>query len=96
MTLFLGRGGLVVSLALFALANTLFRAGLVFSDALLPVVSTERTPGRVSGSGLGWGRPAAVLTLVAVVGLAYAVLASVDDAPRAWAPADFVPEAAPA
>ena len=55
LTFFLGTGGLAVSLVLFALANTVFQSGLVFYDALLPVVSTERTRGRISGYGIGAG-----------------------------------------
>lgn len=51
----LGLGGLAVSLALFVAANYFFQAGLVFYDAMLPVVSTPENRGRVSGFGVGLG-----------------------------------------
>lgn len=51
----LGLGGLSLSLACFVLANFAFQAGVIFYDALLPVVSTEATRGRVSGIGIGVG-----------------------------------------
>jgi UMF1 family MFS transporter len=60
-TALLGHGGLIVSLAIFALANALNGCGLVFYDALLPVVSTEETRGRVSGYGIAAGFGGAVL-----------------------------------
>lgn len=43
---------------------------------------------------LGWGRPAAVSTLIVMVVLAYFVLRPVSDAPRAWGPEDL-PEPGP-
>jgi UMF1 family MFS transporter len=55
LTLFLGQGGLATSLALFIAANYFYQAGLVFYDALLPVVSTPETRGRVGGIGVGVG-----------------------------------------
>lgn len=44
---------------------------------------------------LGFGRPAAVASLVVMVGVAYVILRPVSDAPRAWKPDDQVPVAAP-
>jgi UMF1 family MFS transporter len=54
-TALLGLGGLTLSLLLFILANYMFQAGLVFYDALLPVVSTEHSRGKVGGLGIGLG-----------------------------------------
>jgi UMF1 family MFS transporter len=34
--------------------------------------------------GLGYGRPASVLTLLIMIGIAYLILGGVDDTPRAW------------
>ncbi len=45
---------------------------------------------------LGWGRPAAVLTLLAGVVAAYIILRPVSDAPRVWTPEDNGPLPAPA
>lgn len=61
LTTMLGHGGLVASLAVFALANALNGCGLVFYDALLPVVSTRENRGRISGYGIGAGFGGAVL-----------------------------------
>ena len=55
LTLLLGSGGLMASLAFFAFANVAYLAGLQFYDALLPDVSTDETRGRVSGNGIGIG-----------------------------------------
>jgi UMF1 family MFS transporter len=55
LTLFIGQGGIVTSLALFVAANYFYQAGLIFYDALLPVVSTPETRGRVGGVGVGVG-----------------------------------------
>jgi UMF1 family MFS transporter len=41
--------------------------------------------------GLGLGRPAAVASLVGMIGLAFLVLRPVADAPRAWTDAELVP-----
>lgn len=54
-TALMGQGGLWPSLFFFAVANYFFQAGLIFYDALLPVVSTEENRGRVSGIGVGVG-----------------------------------------
>jgi UMF1 family MFS transporter len=55
LTALLGGGGLPVSLALFVGANYAFQAGLIFYDALLPVVSSDANRGRVGGLGVGIG-----------------------------------------
>ncbi|MFC1574859.1 MFS transporter [Gemmatimonadota bacterium] len=55
LTSFLGVPGVFGTLILFGLANYFFQAGLVFYDALLPVVSTPENRGRVSGFGVGVG-----------------------------------------
>ncbi|CAN5776493.1 MFS transporter [soil metagenome] len=54
-TLLLGRGGLGMSLAFFAVANIAYQSGLQFYDALLPEVSNETNRGRVGGLGVGLG-----------------------------------------
>lgn len=54
-TTLLGVGGLWLSLIFFGVANFFFQAGLIFYDALLPVVSSEENRGRVSGFGVGLG-----------------------------------------
>ncbi len=41
---------------------------------------------------LGWGRPAAVATLVAMIGLSYLILRPVTDTPRVWQPEDLAPD----
>ena len=43
---------------------------------------------------LGWGRPAAVVSLLGMVLLAVVVLRPLDDTPRAWPSDDLVPAAA--
>jgi len=50
-----GPGVLTTSLLLFVLANYFYQAGLIFYDALLPVVSTPETRGRIGGIGVGIG-----------------------------------------
>jgi len=55
LTFFLGRGGMLVSLLAFAIANIAYQAGLQFYDALLPQVSTEANRGRISGIGVAVG-----------------------------------------
>jgi len=54
-TALLGQGGLVVSLALFVVANVAYQAGIQFYDALLPEVTTPENVGRVGGIGIGMG-----------------------------------------
>ena len=57
----------VLGLALFCMANYFFGGSLVFYNALLPVVSTERTIGRVSGLGVGLGYAGAIAGLLMVM-----------------------------
>lgn len=54
---------LPISLILFVLANLAFQIGLVFYDALLAVVSTPETRGRIGGLGVGIGYLGSVLGL---------------------------------
>lgn len=54
-TLLLGIGGLMVSLLIFVVANYMFQSGLIFYDALLPLVSTEANRGRVGSFGVSLG-----------------------------------------
>jgi MFS transporter, UMF1 family len=54
-TALLGQGGLLVTLALFVVANVAYQAGLQFYDALLPEVSTEENRGWIGGIGVGVG-----------------------------------------
>lgn len=61
----LGHGGLWPALVLFTLANAMNSAGLVFYDALLPVVSAEPNRGRVSGYGTAAGFAGALLGIIA-------------------------------
>ncbi|MGE3273329.1 MAG: MFS transporter [Chloroflexota bacterium] len=74
-TLLLGQGGLWVTLGLFVLANYFYQAGLVFYDALLPVVSTPETRGRIGGLGVGFGY------LGSFVGIGTGLLLVADNAP---------------
>ena len=55
MAMLIGHGGLTASLIIFALASAANGCGLIFYDALLPVVSTESDRGRISGFGIGAG-----------------------------------------
>lgn len=55
LTALLGIPGVVGTIVLYMFANYAFQAGLVFYDALLPVVSTPENRGRVSGLGVGLG-----------------------------------------
>ena len=54
---------LVWGMALLILANVGFEAGLVFYDAFLPEISTERSYGRVSGYGFALGYAGSLVTL---------------------------------
>jgi UMF1 family MFS transporter len=54
-TALLGQGGLLITLALFVVANVAYQAGLQFYDALLPEVSTEENRGWIGGIGVGVG-----------------------------------------
>jgi UMF1 family MFS transporter len=63
-TALLGQGGLWTTLTLFIIANFFFQAGVIFYDALLPVVSTPATRGRVGGIGVGLGSIGALLGII--------------------------------
>lgn len=54
-TWFLGVPRVGVALMLFGFANYFYQSGLIFYDALLPVVSTEANRGRIGGLGVGIG-----------------------------------------
>jgi UMF1 family MFS transporter len=54
-TALLGLGGLMGTLVVFVIANCMFQAGMIFYDALLPVVSNEGNRGKISGLGVGIG-----------------------------------------
>jgi len=64
LTMLIGQGGLGWSIAIFIGANIAFGCGLVFYDALLPVVSTPATQGVISGYGVGAGFAGAVVAVV--------------------------------
>ena len=55
VTLLLGLGGLLVSLALFALALCAMEQGVVLYNSLLSEVSTSANRGRIAGLGIGIG-----------------------------------------
>ena len=54
---------ILTGIILLILANIGFEAGLVFYDAFLPEISTERTYGRVSGYGFAMGYAGSLVTL---------------------------------
>jgi UMF1 family MFS transporter len=58
-------GMVAAGIALLVLANIGFEAGLVFYDAFLPEITTERSYGRVSGYGFAAGYAGSLLTLAA-------------------------------
>lgn len=62
---FVGPGMVAMGMALFVLANVGFESGIVFYDALLPSLTTERSIGRVSGYGyaMGYAGSLAILLL---------------------------------
>jgi MFS transporter, UMF1 family len=60
---FLHEGFILAGMALLILANIGFEAGLVFYDAFLPEISTERSYGRVSGYGYALGYMGSLITL---------------------------------
>lgn len=62
-TALLGVGGLALSLACFVVANAAQQSAVIFSDALLPAVSTPTSRGKIGGIGV------AVSNLGAVVGI---------------------------
>ncbi|CUS83549.1 effluxer Atg22 like [Candidatus Kryptonium thompsonii] len=52
---FVERGDVVLGMVLLILANIGFEGGLVFYDAFLPEITSERSYGRVSGYGFAMG-----------------------------------------
>jgi UMF1 family MFS transporter len=78
-TLLLGLGGLWVSLVFFVVANYFYQGGLIFYDALLPVVSTPETRGRIGGIGVGVGYVGSLLGIA--TGLAVTVTLGEDEKP---------------
>ena len=54
-TFLLGITGIFIALLIFIVANVFYQSGLIFYDALLPVVSTKENRGRVGGIGVGVG-----------------------------------------
>jgi len=64
--LFFVQGGMIIAgMVLLILANIGFEAGLVFYDAFLPEISTEKSYGRVSGYGYALGYTGSLFTLAA-------------------------------
>ena len=57
-------GMIVQAMVLFILANIGFEGGLVFYDAYLPGLTTERSYGRVSGYGFAMGYVGSLVTLL--------------------------------
>ena len=62
-TLLLGKGGLTISLSLFALALASMELGTIFYNALLPEVSNPTNRGLISGIGQGIGYIGAVIAV---------------------------------
>ncbi|MEK6651191.1 MAG: MFS transporter [Bacteroidota bacterium] len=58
-----GPGMVVAGMALLILANIGFEAGLVFYDAFLPEIASERTVGRISGYGFAAGYAGSLIML---------------------------------
>lgn len=56
-----------VAIVAFILANYSYQGGLVFYNALLPVVATERSMGRVSGYGVAIGYLGSIVGLILVL-----------------------------
>ncbi len=61
---FVKPGMIVEGMVLFILANIGFEGGLVFYDAFLPNITTERSYGRVSGYGFAMGYVGSLATLL--------------------------------
>ncbi|MBW7888738.1 MAG: MFS transporter [Bacteroidetes bacterium] len=61
---FVQPGMVITGILLFVLANIGFEGGLVFYDAFLPVLTTERSYGRVSGYGFAMGYLGSLTTLL--------------------------------
>lgn len=65
-TYFTGPSMIFWSIVLLILANIGFEAGLVFYDAFLPEITSERSYGRVSGYGFAMGYVGSLITLFLV------------------------------
>ncbi len=61
---FVGDSMILAGMILLVLANIGFEGGLVFYDAFLPEITTERSYGRVSGYGFAMGYLGSLVTLV--------------------------------
>lgn len=61
---FTGPGTVIVAVVLFVVANAGFEGGLVFYDAYLPEIASERSIGRVSGYGFAMGYLGALAILL--------------------------------
>lgn len=68
-TLFLGQGGLFISLILFVVANYMFNSGLIFYDALLPTISNDQNRGKIGAFGVGIGYVGSLIG--AVIGILF-------------------------
>lgn len=64
---FTGPSTILLSIILLILANIGFEAGLVFYDAFLPEITSERSYGRVSGYGFAMGYIGSLVTLIIVL-----------------------------
>jgi MFS transporter, UMF1 family len=64
---FVQEGDILLGLILFVLANIGFEAGLVFYDAFLPNITTEKNFGRVSGYGYAMGYVGALTVLLIIL-----------------------------
>lgn len=62
---FVGYNMLAIGMLLFIIANVGFEGGIVFYDAMLPSLATERSTGRVSGYGFAMGY-AGSLAIIAI------------------------------
>lgn len=63
------RGDVMLALTAFVIGNFAFESAIVFYNAYLPEVSTERTIGRVSGAGQALGYLGGLLCLVLALGM---------------------------
>lgn len=61
---FIGPNDIFLGIVLLVLANIGFEAGLVFYDAFLPEIASERSYGRVSGYGFALGYAGSLVTLL--------------------------------
>ncbi|MFA6469779.1 MAG: MFS transporter [Bacteroidota bacterium] len=64
MLAFVDDGMIGIGMLLFIIANVGFEGGLVFYDAFLPNLTTERSYGRVSGYGFAMGYVGSLVTLI--------------------------------